>query len=91
MKSTWKAEISSHFESLSIENTKKLLGARTKSVDDTYIAPEHEEELTEFSILDEDIPDAFDVRQAWPQCVNITGILVFYSFYNDVLRPLYSV
>lgn len=70
MKTTWKAAVNPRFANATVAHVKRMLGTIMPS-DEGYIAPDAVK--TEFKVRDQDIPDTFDARTAWPQCSNIIG------------------
>jgi len=69
-KTTWTAAIPVRFANASVADVKKMLGTIMPG-EEGYTAPLKEK--TTFDIRDEDIPESFDVRTAWPACAAITG------------------
>lgn len=70
MKTTWTAAINPRFANATIADVKRMLGTVLPE-EPTYIAPTLEK--SSFKIKDDEIPESFDVRTAWPQCSNVVG------------------
>ena len=69
-KTTWKAAVSVKFQNATVADVKRLLGTIMPG-EKGYAAPDMEKLV--FGVQSSDIPDSFDVRDAWPQCASITG------------------
>jgi cathepsin B len=68
MKTTWKAEVSTRFANASVADVKMLLGTVLP-----HEAGYYEPEVEKVKFSDDEIPESFDVRTAWPACAAITG------------------
>lgn len=68
MQTTWKAAVHPRFANATVASLKTLLGSFVPG-DSEYLAPE----LERTSFPSAAIPEAFDVRTAFPQCAAITG------------------
>ena len=66
--STWTAGIPSRFENSTHASVKKMLGTILPH-EEGYMGPE----VMRTNFRDNKIPDAFDVREAWPECSAVTG------------------
>eukprot|EP00286_Rhodomonas_abbreviata_P016946 CAMPEP_0181322544 /NCGR_PEP_ID=MMETSP1101-20121128/19285_1 /TAXON_ID=46948 /ORGANISM="Rhodomonas abbreviata, Strain Caron Lab Isolate" /LENGTH=351 /DNA_ID=CAMNT_0023430465 /DNA_START=21 /DNA_END=1076 /DNA_ORIENTATION=+ len=69
-KTTWKAEHSVRFANATVADVKGMLGTVLRGEEGFY---EPEMTKTSFKTATSDIPESFDVREAWPACSAITG------------------
>ena len=67
---TWKATRNVRFANATVADVKRLLGTIMPG-EQGYIGPDVER--TSFKLGAQDIPESFDVREAWPKCASITG------------------
>jgi cathepsin B len=70
-KSTWKASVPFRFENATVADLKRMMGTIMPGDEGYLELPEREHSLLGVA----SIPESFDVRTAWPQCIGITGIV----------------
>lgn len=68
--SLWKAEVPIRFQKATVADVKRQLGTIMPN-EEGYVAPIQTQ--IKFSDINEDIPESFDARTAWPECAGIIG------------------
>lgn len=71
-KTTWTAATNTKFSNGTMADVKRLLGTLMPG-DKGYSEPELQKNL--WKTKSSDIPESFDVREQWPQCKSITGMV----------------